>query len=189
MARRGGTWLAAPALAAVLLTGAPVAGAQDGGAAPQGEDARYALAGGCYALRSQSAGRYVVRDGDGYRAGADAIGGAEPFRMRATALGRYLLYGRERDFMTGGTGDVTAAGRASGAADWRVDSAAGSFRIHLPSEDRALAVSLGGRLVTAREGELFAFEPPKAVPSSPRSRSTPPGPRWPAAPRTARCAA
>ena len=61
---------------------------------------RYALAGGCYVLKSAATGKFVAKAADGgYRASADGAGGAEPFRMQATALGRYLLYGAKRDFM------------------------------------------------------------------------------------------
>ena len=65
---------------------------------------RYALAGGCYALKSVATGKFVVKAADGrYRATAGAAGAAEPFRMQATALGRYLFYGAERDFMGAGS--------------------------------------------------------------------------------------
>src|SRR5215207_10979350 len=61
---------------------------------------RYSLAGGCYALQSVATGKLVTKtSGRGYRAAAGGAGGAEPFRIQATALGRYLLYGAKRDFM------------------------------------------------------------------------------------------
>ena len=139
---------------------APPARAQDGGDAPQAEDARYALAGGCYALRSQDLGRYVVKDAGGYRASAEVIGAGEPFRMQATALGRYLFYGAARDFMAGQDGGmVEVAAQASRAADWRVDGAAGAFRIELPAEDAALAVGPDGELMLGPGPGSFAFEP------------------------------
>ena len=85
---------------------------------------RYALAGGCYALKSVATGKFVAKAADGgYRASAGGAGGAEPFRMQATTLGRYLLYGAKRDFMGVGkpspipvaTPDQPAAGaRAAG---------------------------------------------------------------------------
>ena len=48
-------------------------------------------------------GKFVVKTADGgYRASAGGAGAAEPFRMQATALGRYLLYGAKQDFMAVG---------------------------------------------------------------------------------------
>jgi hypothetical protein len=92
-------------------------------AAPAAAENRYELAGGCYELRSE--GRTVARE-------------AGPFRMQATALGRYLFYGKRRDFLAGGSQDrVESAPRASEAADWRIDEApGGGFRITLPSVER-----------------------------------------------------
>ena len=81
-----------------------LAGVSTGGEArAQGDNARYALAGGCYALKSVAAGRFVTKAADGrYVASASSAGAAEPFRMQATALGRYLFYGRKGDFMAAG---------------------------------------------------------------------------------------
>ncbi|HEY1357402.1 MAG TPA: hypothetical protein VGF21_03765, partial [Thermoleophilaceae bacterium] len=133
-------------------------------ASATGTDRRYALANGCYALRSRSAGRYVAESGPGYRASAGSTGTAEPFRMQATALGSYLFYGRSGDYMAKGTlGNVVqhVAG-ASPSADWRVDVAGNAFKISLPSAGKVLAVS-AGQLVLADSGAgdaaIFTFEP------------------------------
>ena len=82
--------------------------------------------------------------------------------MQATALGSYLLYGRDRDFMAADALNVVepAAG-ASADADWRVDANSdGTFAITLPSKGKALAVA-AGRLVLADPAGAgaFAFEP------------------------------
>src|SRR5918997_1533306 len=69
-------------------------------ASATGEDRRYALANGCYSLRGP--GGFVAKALGGYRASAGSAGEAEPFRMQATDLGRYLFYGRDRDFMAAG---------------------------------------------------------------------------------------
>src|SRR3954467_2380036 len=107
------------ALAALLLA-APAARAQD--------DARYALAGGCYQLRSNALGR-VVANGDA-------------FRLQATQLGQYMLYGPKRDFLArASNGGGERAADASPDADWRVDGAKDDFTITLPSADKALAAS------------------------------------------------
>src|SRR3954463_12722957 len=92
-----------------LLLPAPAALAQD-------DDARYALAGGCYQLRSNALGRVV--------AGGDA------FRMQATDLGSYMLYGPKRDFLAGtSSGGVERASDGGPDADWRVAGAKDDFTI------------------------------------------------------------
>ena len=161
-------WKAGGLLAVVLL----LAGA---GAAPiaQAAESRYSLAGGCHALRSLSPGGYVAKAGGGYSASTDA-GGAERFRLQATALGRYLLYTRAQDFMAAAPGPlpllsaegVGTASAPSEKADWRVDDAGGgAFRLVLPAAgERVLAASgPGGRLeladpAAARDTALFSFE-------------------------------
>ena len=84
------------ALLAALLVAAPAA------AAP-GQDAVYALTKGCYGLRAVDAGTFVVKDGSSWRASADVVGAAEPFRMQATTLGQYMLFGRAGDFVATGS--------------------------------------------------------------------------------------
>ncbi|HYH89206.1 MAG TPA: Coagulation factor 5/8 type domain-containing protein [Solirubrobacteraceae bacterium] len=145
---------------------------------------RYALADGCYALKSVATGKFVVKAADGrYRATAGAAGAAEPFRMQATALGRYLFYGAERDFMGAGNpsplpapglplpvpglpvattaadGDpVRSAAAPSPSADWRVDPAGEGFTIGLGGE--VVSVDSGGPLVMRSAGSertRFAF--------------------------------
>ena len=66
---------------------------------------RYALAGGCYAVRS-SADRYIIREGDGFAATATTPGDAEPFHFQATDLGRYLLFGTAQDFLAAAEGAI-----------------------------------------------------------------------------------
>src|SRR4051794_38106545 len=108
------------ALAALLLL-APAARAQ-------GDDARYALAGGCYQLRSNALGRV--------RASGDA------FRLRAPQPGQSILCGPKRAFLARAThGGVERAADASPDADWRVDGAKDDFTITLPSAGKALAAS------------------------------------------------
>ena len=65
---------------------------------------RYAMAGGCYAVRSGEG--FVVRDGDGFAATATDVGAAEPFHFQATDLGSYLLFGSAEDFVAASEGVV-----------------------------------------------------------------------------------
>ena len=117
---------------------------------------RYELANGCHGLRSEWLGRLVATD-------------TGPFRMQATDLGRYLLYGRKRDFLTGSGDRVAAAAQPSDAADWRVDADGEVFKLVLPSADRALAVNGAGELVlvpVASAGR-FTFPPADGCPKYP----------------------
>jgi microsomal dipeptidase-like Zn-dependent dipeptidase len=173
----------------LLVIALMVAGVSSAGAA-RADDARFALAGGCYGLKSVATGRFVVKQADGsYTASAPGTGAAEPFHMQATALGRYLFYGRGGDFMAAGTAGpvpgvptpelpvplpgvpvaasaaddpVKSATAPSPAADWRVDGTAGALAISLPDTGRVLAVDGSGHLVAAPRGtgrSRFAFAP------------------------------
>ena len=134
-----------PVIATLALVAAPVAARAD--AAPT----RYSLANGCYSL-----------------AGPDGqpVGGAEPVRMQATALGRYLLYRPDRTFVAArDDGTVAVADAPSPAADWRVEEAGGgAFTLSPMSTQRPLLT--GVRFVAAEgcavypEAELDATGTP-----------------------------
>ena len=99
-AGRHRVWIAGACVAALTgLFAAP---------APAAAADRYSFAGGCYAVESLQADRFVVRNGDGYAATASRPG-AESFRMKATALGRYLFYGRDRHLIATGLGSSVVA--------------------------------------------------------------------------------
>ena len=136
------------ALLALLVSASPAL-AQD----------RYELANGCFNLRVESTGALVAKDADGYRAGA---GSPEPFRMQATALGKYLLYGAARDFLSVDGGGIAPAGEPSGGGDWTVSGDdAGGYELVAQDAGRALAVDGGGRLVSVPAGQAgrFGFAP------------------------------
>ncbi|HEV3001453.1 MAG TPA: Coagulation factor 5/8 type domain-containing protein [Solirubrobacteraceae bacterium] len=148
------------ALALSLAVAAP--------AAAQDDSARYALVHGCYALQAPS-GKLVAKDATGaYRATAGGVGEAEPFRMQATRLGQYLLYGRARDFMSGGDAGVRSASAPDGTADWRVDVAGDGFRLTLPDAGgRALGLD-GDRLrLVSGAGERWRFVQAEGCPAYP----------------------
>lgn len=130
-------------LVAVLLTATAAAHAAD--RLPAG--ARYALVHGCYALRSEAADRFVAKAADGYAATATAVAAAEPFRLQATRLGAYLLYGRDGDFLAT-AGDAVRVAQDSGpAADFTVDTAPDGTAFTLVSQARrALTTGDGGTL-------------------------------------------
>src|SRR3954466_4476426 len=61
-------------------------------AAATGTDRRYALANGCYALRSRSSGRHVAKDLTGYRASAGSARTAQHFPTHGTPPGTHPLF-------------------------------------------------------------------------------------------------
>jgi hypothetical protein len=128
---------------------------------------RYALANGCWGLRSQALGRFVARSPTGFRAYAGALSAAEPFRGQATTLAQYLFMGRPGDFLAAAAGNRTeAVPRPGPGAEWRVEPAgAGLFRIVALGAGGAVlsASGPGGDLVVASAGAaggaaLFSFE-------------------------------
>ena len=156
-------------------------------ASAQSDNARYALANGCFALRSQSLGNFVAKGDGGYRASAATVGEAEPFRLKATELGQYMLYGRAGDFVARGGQEPTdllggappnrvkPAARPSADADWRVEVAGpGTFRIHLPAANDKVLATTGNRAdlvladpASAGEAAVFAFEAADGCPEFP----------------------
>ncbi len=139
-------------------------------AAPAAAQDRYALAGGCYALTASGAPVAKTADG-GYR----TAGQGERFRLQATALGRYLLYGSGRDFLGSGRGPLPVSPQRvqslpapSEAADWTVDVADGAYVLSLG--DRALGVQ-DGRLVLGDVATRFAFEPAEGCADFPEAET------------------
>jgi hypothetical protein len=166
---------------------------------------RYALANGCYGLKSQALGALAGKTADGgYRAGAAT---PERFRMQATDLGSYLLYGAARDFLAHGTKAaapglplplpvpagttqrIQAEASPSAAADWRVEPAGGAFTLALATRcsRRATAASWCSR--TARgpaTARCSPSSPRRAAPTIPRPRRTSRATRRAARPHTGR---
>jgi hypothetical protein len=64
---------------------------------------RYAMAGGCYAIRS-AGGEFVVREGASFAATGTSLESAEPFHFQATDLGSYLLFDSSEDFVAASEG-------------------------------------------------------------------------------------
>ncbi len=99
----------------------------------------YGYANGCYTLRDTTTGRFVVRDSLGYAASATSAAAATPFRMQATALGRYLFYGpggahaeRRRR-----SASLRQPPRPDPTADWRVAEVGGRAAAHQRVERQA----------------------------------------------------
>jgi hypothetical protein len=91
------------ALSVALVVIAVTAGVAEAALPPD----RYGFANGCYSLRDEGGQPIAAPSG--------------PFRMRATDLGIYLLYGVHQDFLADpGTGNPTPAAAPSTAAEWTV---------------------------------------------------------------------
>ncbi len=139
-ARSAAKVLTTLAVSVAALTGplAPAASATD----------VYGIANGCYALKESYSGKYVVRAGNNYTATAATAAAATPFRLQATALGRYLLYG------PGGAmpavsllGQVQAATKPGPTADWRFEYVSKTLRLVNVSNGNGLSVNAAGQLI------------------------------------------
>ncbi|MBR9814748.1 hypothetical protein GYB61_12950 [bacterium] len=79
----------------------PVTGVPDSN--PLAPRSRYSLNNQCFVLFSNAASGYVTAAGDGYEATAASVADAEPFFLKPTALGNYLLYNSNRQLLTAGS--------------------------------------------------------------------------------------
>ena len=109
---------------------------------------RYAMAGGCYAMRPVGQG-WVVRDGDGYTATGDGSESAEPFHFQAATLGKYLLFDSEKEFMHPGA-PATSAPSADESSIWKVTRKGG----------KRFAFASSGRLGVDAEKRLSSSDAP-----------------------------
>lgn len=114
---------------------------------PAGQStARYGLANACYAMQSDATHGYVHRSGDAWVADGSTIAEAEPFYMKPSGLGTYLLYTSDSSFLTAnpaaGSLSVTTARTASPDSDWTVNTdQTGAFVLNLPSPSVSLVAS------------------------------------------------
>ena len=125
---------------------------------------RYAMAGGCYAIRTTD-GRYISRSGGGYSAGSTALADAEPFHFQATDLGKYLLFDSGSNFLAASEGAVgTAAYAATGSLPGQLAAAASMDKTDAAAKTAAgsEANSLTGRgsavVAATTASELAEFE-------------------------------
>jgi hypothetical protein len=131
-----------------------------GQAVPAAANEHYGLAGGCVTLRAESNGALLAKSSGDYRAGE---GRAERFRLQATELGKYLLYGSRRDFLAvDGQGRVGPTAHPTERAVWEAHLHDGALVFYSPSTGKALAAGPGGELgladvATAGGSERFGF--------------------------------
>jgi len=113
---------------------------------------RYAMARGCYVLRSASNGKWVARTSTGYRASLGTSSAAERFRFQATDLGTYLLWDSQRRFLTSTTGAATATNAPATAAEWTAQR----YRVKGRFTFKSLT---GNRLGTSSQGIIGTSTP------------------------------
>ena len=122
-------------------------------------ESRYAMAGGCYALKSQRTGKWVGRNGEGFRAAAGSYSGGLPLHFQATDLGRYLLYGDRPDFVSqhndvlGSSDQVESTADPSTHSDWTVDKSGDNYLFRIGG--KYLNVGDGGALALGTRKEPF----------------------------------
>jgi hypothetical protein len=109
---------------------------------------RYAMAGGCYAMRPVGQ-PWVVRSGDNYAATADDVSAAEPFHFQATDLGKYLLWDSQEAFLAPGA-PATASASADKSTIWKVTRKGG----------KRFAFASGGALGVDGEQRLASTDTP-----------------------------
>jgi microsomal dipeptidase-like Zn-dependent dipeptidase len=126
------------------------------------------VSGGCYLVRSAATGGYLTRaGGKTYAAQTADAGDAEPFRVQATGLDRYMLLDRRQGVLSEGpVGGLVATDAAAGGGDWSLNSEDGnSFTMTHPTEGvEAMVDPRGGQVSLAktqpgRALSRFAVEP------------------------------
>jgi microsomal dipeptidase-like Zn-dependent dipeptidase len=144
----------------VLPSGAPAASTKT----------RYSLVGGCYGLRSAKTGEFLAKTPGGYEATAPGTAQAELFRMQATDLGSYLLYGEARDFLAiSSLGQVEAASQPSPRSDWIVKGSKGVFQLTSIGTGQGLVTDSHAALDVgaAAAAEKFTFVSASGCPKYP----------------------
>ncbi len=99
-------------------------GGGGGGGGPLSTLNRYQMANQCWAIYSHEAKAYLQGGQNGYTATAAKPAEAEPFYLKPTALGKYLLFPTNRQLLTitaaaGGIGGVPTE-RANDLAEWTI---------------------------------------------------------------------
>lgn len=88
-------------------------------AGQSGAKTRYAFNNQCFAIQSSQTGQFITRSGDNYAADGTDITTAEPFLMRPSALGKYLIVNSDGDVLTAGRNlSNRSSARANDGSEW-----------------------------------------------------------------------
>src|SRR4051794_25751991 len=139
------------------------------------DEARYALVHGCYALQAPS-GKFVAKAGDGFAATAADVASGEGFRMQATRLGSYMLYGRGKDYLGLQDGAIRVVTTAGPAADFDVAEAGSRFTLAAHDSGQAVGVGSDGALSPAAGPAAFTFVKAGGCPEYPEAEIDATGP-------------
>jgi hypothetical protein len=140
--RRRGLRIVLPAVLAVGLTAAGLAACQP----PPTSIDIYSFAGGCYALKDETSGRFATRDALGWTV-TSTQSRATPLKLQATGLGRYLLFGTGGNMPAVGPVDVVTTTTTPGpTADWIIGARERRISFKSVSNNRGLTVTSAGRL-------------------------------------------
>jgi microsomal dipeptidase-like Zn-dependent dipeptidase len=119
----------------------------------------YQYAGECVTVRDAWTNRYIVANGLGY-ALLFQRSAATPFRMQATGLGSYLLYGPDaRMPAAAGPDYVGPVVTAQRRADWLVTAAIGALQLTNLSTGQNLSVALGWLVQSDAPNPRWRFDP------------------------------
>ena len=119
----------------------------------------YQYAGECVTVRDAWTNRYVVANALGYTV-LFQRSAATPFRMQATGLGSYLLYGPDaRMAAAAGPDYIGPVGTAQRRADWLLTPAIGALQLTNLSTGRNLSVALGWLVQSDGPNPRWRFDP------------------------------
>lgn len=120
---------------------------------------KFSMANGCYAIQSLVTGKQAAKSGTGYGATA-ALADAEAFYMKPSALGKYLIYARDKSLLAANSGAVGSTTTLGEPVDWTVERT-GDHRFTLAnaSAAKSLATDSNGTLVFADAPGAFDFVP------------------------------
>ncbi|MFC4604858.1 peptidase [Rhodococcus kronopolitis] len=109
----------------------------------------FGLANGCYAVKSEQTGKFVRREGAGYRADGAAETDAEPFRLHAAQLGRFMFYGPGGDLLAHDDARAVVPTRdAVPTTDWTLTHTDGSYSVTATTNGRQLGTADGALALT-----------------------------------------
>jgi hypothetical protein len=120
----------------------------------------YQYAGECVILYDNKSSKVLVRDRSGYSMKSRRRRVLR-FRMQATGLGSYLLYGPDSKMLAaGGRRRIVSTDSPGPKADWVLSGGVTGLRLTNVSTGRDLSVSRGGRLAQSRRPDArWLFEP------------------------------